>query len=77
MRDKAFNIAKNLKYNGYQRSLASVVYKFLDIKTSATHANKFTGCTVKNKIMQNKELPEELHKLISRNLKTKKYTHLL
>ena len=77
MRDKAFNIAKNLKYNGYQRSLASGVYKFLDIKTSATHANKFAGCAVKKKIMQNKELAEELHKLISRNLKNKKYTHLL
>ena len=49
MRDKAFNIAKNLKYNGYQRSLASGVYKFLDIKTSATHANKFAGCAVKKK----------------------------
>ena len=28
--DKAFNIAKNPKYNGYQRGLASMVYKFLD-----------------------------------------------
>ena len=27
--DKAFNIAKNLKYEGYQRGLASKVYKFL------------------------------------------------
>ena len=26
--DKAFNIAENLKYDGYQRGLASVVYKF-------------------------------------------------
>ena len=25
---KAFNIAKNLKYDGYQRGLASMVYKF-------------------------------------------------
>ena len=29
LRDKAFNIAKNSKYDGYQRGLASVVYKFL------------------------------------------------
>ena len=28
-RDRAFNIAKNLKYNGYQRGLASMVYNFL------------------------------------------------
>ena len=29
-RDKALNIAKNPKYDGYQRGLASVVYKFFD-----------------------------------------------
>ena len=27
--DKAFEIAKNPKYDGYQRGLASMVYKFL------------------------------------------------
>ena len=26
--DKAFNNAKNLKYDGYQSGLASIVYKF-------------------------------------------------
>ena len=30
--DKAFNIAKNLKYDKYQRGLASMVYKFFDKK---------------------------------------------
>ena len=29
LRDIAFNIAKDLKYDGYQRGLASMVYKFL------------------------------------------------
>ena len=29
--DKAFNIAKNLKCDGYQRGLASMVYKFFDL----------------------------------------------
>ena len=28
LRDKAFNIANNPRYNGYERSLASMVYKF-------------------------------------------------
>ena len=28
LRDKAFNIAKNPKYDGYQRGLASMVYQF-------------------------------------------------
>ena len=32
LRDKAFNIAKNPKYDGYQRGLASMVYKFFDKK---------------------------------------------
>ena len=32
LRDKAFNIAKNPKYDGYQRGLASMVYKFFEIK---------------------------------------------
>ena len=34
-RDKAFNIAKNPKYDGYQRGLASVVYDFLIKKLHA------------------------------------------
>ena len=28
LRDKAFSIAKNPKYDGYQRGLASMLYKF-------------------------------------------------
>ena len=32
LRDKAFNIAKNPKYDGYQRGLASIVYKFFNGK---------------------------------------------
>ena len=39
--NKAFNIAKNPKYDGYQRGLASMFYKFVDKKTS--------GGAVKNK----------------------------
>ena len=36
LRDKAFNIAKNPKYDGYQRGLASMVYKFFDKKTAGS-----------------------------------------
>ena len=32
--NKAFNIAQNPKYDGCQRDLASVVYKFFDEKPS-------------------------------------------
>ena len=34
LRDKAFNFAKNPKYDGYQRGLASMIYKCFDKKTS-------------------------------------------
>ena len=58
LRDKAFNIVKNPKYDGYQRGHTSMVYKFFDKKAS--------GGTIKNKIIPNKELAEELHKPIIR-----------
>ena len=32
LRDKAFNITKNPKWDGYQRGLASMAYKFFDRK---------------------------------------------
>ena len=34
LRDKAFNIAKNPTYDGYQRELAFMVYKFFDKKSA-------------------------------------------
>ena len=51
LRDKALNIAKNPKYDGYQRGLASMVYKSFDKKTS--------GGTANNANISNKELYEE------------------
>ena len=36
LRDKAFNVAKNRKYHGYQRGLLSIVYRFFDNKTSGS-----------------------------------------
>ena len=33
LKDKAFKIASNPKYDGYQRGLASTVYKFFDKKS--------------------------------------------
>ena len=33
LRDKSFNIAKNPKNDGYQHGLASMIYKFFDIKS--------------------------------------------
>ena len=61
LRDKAFNIAKNPKYDGYQRGLASMVYKFFDKKSK--------GSGVNIPLEFNEQLAEELHKAIIRNLK--------
>ena len=63
MRDKAFNISKNPKYDGYQRGIASMVYKLFD--------KNISGGAIKNEVMSNKELAEELQKPIIRKFKKK------
>ena len=35
LKNKAFDIAKDPKYDGYQRGLASMVYKFFDSKVAS------------------------------------------
>ena len=39
LRDKSFNIAKNRKYDGYQRGIVSMVYKFFDKKSLGSGVN--------------------------------------
>ena len=36
LRDKAFRTASDPKYDGYQRGLASMLYKFFDKKSSGS-----------------------------------------
>ena len=60
LRDKAFNIAENLKHDGYQRGLASMVYKFFDRKSAGSGVNMLAN---------NEKLAEELHKRIIRKFK--------
>ena len=62
LRYKAFDVAKGPKYDGYQRGLASMVYKYFDKETS--------GSGIKN--IPNKELAEELHIPIIRNFNKRK-----
>ena len=64
LRDKAFNIAKNPKYDGYQRGLASMIYKFFDKKW------KGSGVNIPSEL--NKQLAKELHKPIIRKFKKRK-----
>ena len=55
LRAKAFKIASDLKYDGYQRGLTSMVYKFFDKKYSGSGVNE-----------PNYQLVSELHKQIIR-----------
>ena len=76
LRNKAFNIAKDPKYDGYQRGLASMVYKFFD-KKSASLTDKSIGGSggkhVNTKLTpQNQQLTEELHKPIIKNIEKTK-----
>ena len=64
LKNRAFDIAKDPKYDGYQRGLASTVYKFFDKKSS--------GSCVKL-IPQNEQLANELHKPIIRKFEKRKY----
>ena len=57
--NKAFNIATNPKYDGYQRGLASMIYKFFDKKSK--------GSGVNIEVKHNEQLAEELHKPIISN----------
>ena len=67
LRNSAYDIASNTKYNGYQRGLVSVVYKFFDSKVAPIDKKAMSGkgntkhssleCMENNKI-----LAEELHK---------------
>ena len=64
LKDKAFNIAKNPKCDGYQRGLASMVFKLFDKKS--------TGSGVSVKLELNEQLAKELNKPIIRKFKKRK-----
>ena len=63
IRDKVFKIASDQKYDGYQRGLASMVYKFFDKKSQGSGL-------ANNK--ENIQLADEFHKPIIRKFKKRK-----
>ena len=68
LRDKAYNIASNPEYDGYQRGLASMVYKFFDKKSMESGFKK-----LKNTIKSSSSiLADELHKPIINNFNKRK-----
>ena len=47
LKDRAYEIARNRRYDGYKRALASMIYKFLDKKTgSGAIETSKTGASV-------------------------------
>ena len=62
LRDKAYNIASNPKYDGYQRGLASMVYKFFDKKSMGSGTAKPSSSI----------LADELHKPIIKKFEKRK-----
>ena len=83
LRDNGFNIAKNPKYDGYQKRLASMVHKFFDKKSASLTDKSVSGSDIVNNgndnddddnddIKQNLQLAKELHKLIIRIFKKRK-----
>ena len=64
LKDKAFKIENNQKYDGYQRGFTSKVYKFFDKKSK--------GTGIKNEIKENQQLANELHKPVIRKIKKRK-----
>ena len=57
LRNSAYDIASNPKYDGYRRGLASIVYKFFDSKVAPEN---------------NKILAEELHKPVIKKINKRK-----
>ena len=63
LKGKPSNIAKNPKYDGYQRGLASMVYKFFDKMSK--------GSGVNIEVTHNEQSAKELYKPIIRNFKNR------
>ena len=64
--DKTFNIAKTPKYDGYQRGLASIVYKFFHKKSTSLPNKSVSGSGVNINVKPSKQLAEKLQKPIIR-----------
>ena len=67
--DKAFNIAKNSRYDGYQRGLASMLYNFFDKKLELV--------LLKMKSVKIKNYLNNYTNQLLKNLNNKKCTHFL
>ena len=81
LKNSAYDIASNPKYDGYQRNLASMVYKFFSSKVAPLDKKTMSGKgnakhTAKPSSLErtenNKILAEELHKPVIKKIATSK-----
>ena len=82
LRDKAYNIASNPEYDGYQRGLASMVYKFFDKKSMGSGMVKHSSLesmgsginTTKSSSLERNSsiLADELHKTVIKKFEKRK-----
>ena len=80
LRDKAYDIASNPEYDGYQRGLVSMVYKFFDKKSMGSGIKKdTTKSTAEPSALSHSSLilADELHKPVIKKLIKEKYIHNL
>ena len=68
LRNSAYDIASNPVYDGYQRGLASMVYKFFDSKVAPLDKKTMSGKGIKN----NKILAEEWQKPVIKKFNKRK-----
>ena len=73
LRDKAYDIAGNPEYDGYQRGLASMVYKFFDKKSIGSGTTKSKD-TTKSRSLERSSLilADELHKPVIKKFNKRK-----
>ena len=69
LKNSAYDIASNPEYDGYQRGLASMVYKFFNSNSFAPRNKTTLGKGMKE---VNKILGEELHKPVIRKINKRK-----
>ena len=57
LRDKAFKVASNPEYDGYQRGLTSMVYNFFDKRSAGSGIKSTSNCNLQmnfiNQLLEN------------------------
>ena len=76
LRNKAYKISSDQKYDGYQRGLAAMVYRFFDKKSQGNGHPLSSALQLANN-EENIQLADELHKPIIKKLKKKVYSSFI